>query len=78
MKNITILIIVDFITLKGEMMDIETIKTAKQQCESEIRAIIVMFEHQTDLVIEQINLNRKFQTINCPSELDIELDVRLK
>ena len=59
-------------------MDIEVIKKAKAQCESEIRAIIVMFENQTGLVVKQLSINKDFQSIGFPAEVIVQMDVRLK
>ena len=59
-------------------MDIELIKQAKAQCESEIRAIIVMFQQQTGLVVDHINLNRNFIRLGFPCEVRVGMDVRLK
>ena len=59
-------------------MDIEIIKQAKAQCESEIRAIIVMFEKQSELVVERISLDRNFASIGFSAEVIIEMDVRLR
>ena len=59
-------------------MDIKLIKKAKTQCESEIRAIVVMFEKQSQLVVEQIRIGREFQTIGFPSEVTVKMDIGLR
>ncbi len=38
-------------------MDIQEIKVAKVQCTSEIKAILIMFEKQTECIVESIWLN---------------------
>jgi len=58
-------------------MDIEVIKKAKAQCESEIRAIVKMFEHQSGLVVSQINVDDELDTRSNPWGAIIKMDVRL-
>jgi hypothetical protein len=60
-------------------MDIETIKQAKRQCESEVRAILNMFEQQSDCEISGIDFKRPrlFGIKRNPIEM-VSLDVRIK
>ena len=44
--------------MKIEDMKIEDIKTAKRQCESEIRAIIAMFEMQNGCIVQGWGIER--------------------
>lgn len=58
-------------------MDIELIKKAKEQCESEIKAILVMFEQQSGLHVD-IHINREFESIGYPAEITVRIDARLE
>ena len=58
-------------------MDIKIIKETKAQCELEIKAILVMFEKQTGLVVSGLNIGRQFTEIGCTSNITIVMDVRL-
>lgn len=58
-------------------MTIEEIKAAKQQCESEVRAIIYMFEMQSGCSIYGINLIH-VETVGKPMRVAVvNLDVRI-
>lgn len=59
-------------------MDIKTIKEMKQQCESEIKAILVMFEKQSGLSVESVDLSLGHH-INGDTELiNVSMDVNIK
>ena len=58
-------------------MDIKIIKETKAQCESEIKAILAMFEKQTGLVVSGLNIGRQFTEIGFPPGMTIVMDVRL-
>ena len=58
-------------------MDIKIIKETKAQCESEIKAILVMFEKQTGLVVSSLGIGRQFTEIGFPSDMEIVIDARL-
>lgn len=59
-------------------MEIKTMKKAKKQVESEIRAIINMFENQTELVVERVNLSRA-HNFGEPSYItSVEMDVAVE
>jgi len=58
-------------------MDIKIIKETKAQCELEIKAILVMFEKQTGLVVSDIGIDRRFAEIGFPPGMEIVIDARL-
>ena len=41
-------------------MDIKDVKDKRAQCESEIRAIIAMFEHQTETRVTSLDIIRSY------------------
>jgi hypothetical protein len=61
-----------------EVMDIETIKIAKRKCESEILAIINVFEEQSECFVYDINLHHIEHFGRHPTVVSTELDVRIK
>ena len=58
-------------------MDIKIIKETKAQCESEIKAILAMFEKQTGLVVSSLRIDRRFAEIGFPSGMEIVINARL-
>ena len=62
----------------NEHMDIEDIKEAKRGCESEIKAILCMFEHQSGMIVRGVDIDR-VQLCGMPSEIAmLTIDARLK
>jgi hypothetical protein len=62
---------------RGMIMDIEIVKEAKLQCESEIRAILHMFEQQSGCTVHGIDIMRVARFGMGTEIVNICIDVRV-
>ena len=59
-------------------MDIVLIKQTKKQCESEIRAIIYMFEQGGECIVDRLNILREYSIGGTSKVVDITMDIKIE